>query len=486
MLSFMRALLVARVSSDGQAHNVSKDVQLDSMRAFVQSQPGGQVVGEFFDVASGTEKAYEERTELHKALDRLRNKEADTLVVYDITRAARDDMTFERLLSDIFKSGGRLGVSNDYRVFGNKAEASEALYWAKSASTYEGLVRDRRTQSAKLRQAEQGSFIGAVPFGYRLEKRGKIKFPVVVEGEAEIVRGVYERLKKGETKINVIKWAHSLGMAWDNSSIARLLKRADIYSGKPVEYSIKLLGQPRTFTYTFPPIIDSELAQRANKAPSYRKPSTATPYLGILFCYNCLQGAGITSSKVNKAGKKACSLCCRSKQRIRKRRERGQHEEFQCKRHIQALTLHKLIVPMLEDKPNALQPEPEKEARLKTRIETLEKERDNILRAYVEAASQGTAAALTNALSDKVNSIEKQIGVLNRRYKNVKEENEHRQYVQTMTTAQVWQQGVKLYKEAVEDDQWYYANSILSTMMVKIFVDFRAEKPYETVLVVVD
>ena len=291
----MRAVLVARVSSFRQAEAVSLEVQIETMRGFVDSLKG-EVVAEYLDSVPGTEGRYEDRVGLRDALALLEDGVADTVVIHDVTRGARDDVVFNRLLTDVYSKGGKLGVAFERQVYQSKSDAEQHLYWQKSVSTYEVMTLRRRTQMAKKKSIDNGGFLWKPMFGYRLERTNNVKTLVANEPRAIIVREVFEKLASGTPKSEIVASLHARGLHIDVRTVTTMAANADIYAGGTKDYSVTLDGDLVTRTYRFPQLVDRAIAQRVKSTArtNYRSKRIPTPFLGVA---RCICGKGVVLAR---------------------------------------------------------------------------------------------------------------------------------------------------------------------------------------------
>ena len=324
----MRAVLVARVSSLRQAENVSLDVQLQTMRRFVSDQ-GGVVVQEFTDAVPGTDSRYEDREGLQDALEAIAGCTANTLVIHDVTRGARDSAVFQRLLKDVYSRGGVIAVASERRVYENQDDADYGMHWPQSAASYELKQLRVRTQAAKRRAIDDGGYVWKPFFGYRLERRGKVKVLVPSEAQAAIVHEVLERLALGEQKHSIVRWLQSKAFDVDTRFVSTMADRAHLYAGGTEERQVTLSGELVRRAYRFPPVISHDLAQRvASKAnANYRANRIATPFLGVA---RCLCGKGVVLARRYRGGSQ---VTCSTTKVVSYHVGKGRPAPFQPHRH---------------------------------------------------------------------------------------------------------------------------------------------------------
>lgn len=172
-----RLVAYLRVSTDRQAEEgLGLDVQEQAIRRWAKAEGHRLVLWARDEGVSGS-NGIETRRGLHDALEALRTRQADGLVVARLDRLARDLILQEQLLADVRRYGADVYSTS----------AAEAGYLADdpddpsrrlirqvlgAVSEYERSMIALRLRAGRRRKAELGGFAyGSPAFGYRAENR---------------------------------------------------------------------------------------------------------------------------------------------------------------------------------------------------------------------------------------------------------------------------------------------------------------------------
>ena len=159
-----RAVIYARMSTDGQDHSLSIGAQLDLCRQFGQ-RIGKEIIAEFTDVGSG---GTDERAGLQKMMPFVTDKKngADTLIVYDLSRFTRDPEHFFDYYGTLKRSGVQLqSVIEPHRG----DEMSDLFYSIITIFNSVLLPRIARlTRRGQFQATNNGYYVGVKPpFAYQ-------------------------------------------------------------------------------------------------------------------------------------------------------------------------------------------------------------------------------------------------------------------------------------------------------------------------------
>lgn len=168
----MKVIAYCRVSTDRQAtEGLGLDVQTQAIRAWAKANKH-RIVAVCTDAGVSGTNDLENRPSLGDALEHLRTREAQGIVVYRLDRLARDLVLQEQLLADVHRLGGEL-----FSTF-----ASEADYLSDdpddpsrtlirqvlgAVAQHDKSMTVLRLKAGRRRKAELGGFaFGAPAFGY--------------------------------------------------------------------------------------------------------------------------------------------------------------------------------------------------------------------------------------------------------------------------------------------------------------------------------
>ncbi len=316
-----KAAILARVSTKGQEKKENPIAgQLSNCREWAASH-GYDVVAEFREVCSGFSWVFDRQTvsDLWKVVEA---KQITVVVVDDMDRLAREPDFQTYLTVDAAKHGVRIEA-----VAGNADDSFEGrlvTHVTKLYAKYENTKRKHRTERGRKARAESGKPISAsLPYGYRWfdpEPRKKTRM-IVHEGEAAIVRRIFEWLASGGTATSLMNALNAEGIpspqaregrlnAWSTRTIGRIV-RNDAYIGKAWAFKTESLYQPNKRIRlanrpeadrvalpegTIPAIIDLDTFTRAgerlirNRREATRNSRNAALYLlrdGFAKCHHC-------------------------------------------------------------------------------------------------------------------------------------------------------------------------------------------------------
>lgn len=192
----MRAAILARVSTELQATDDRNSLPMQRRMMEAYAVREGLEVCAVFEIPGESAWTSElaSRPQFVAAIEAAERREFEVLLVYDLSRFARDQRVLHECLYRLRRAGVRLiGVHN-----GLDYTSEEGRDWA----GIEGVFAERasREQSRRIRHAydqrfERGLSGGDVPFGY--ERVASDRPWRVVEAEAEAVRWGFEQYALG-------------------------------------------------------------------------------------------------------------------------------------------------------------------------------------------------------------------------------------------------------------------------------------------------
>lgn len=229
-----RVVAYLRVSTDRQAEEGhGLDVQRQAITKWAKAQ-GFRVIDFMADEGISGSNGIDTRVALADALDCVRRREADGVVVYRLDRLARDLIVQETLLAEVRKLGGEVfstsaaeaGYLSDDPDDPSRTLIRQVLG---AVSQYERSMISLRLRAGRRRKAEKGGYaFGSPPLGKRAED-GKL-----VGDEQELAcLNRMAALRAGGASIRSIAetltaegWPTKRGGAqWHPTTVARALRR---------------------------------------------------------------------------------------------------------------------------------------------------------------------------------------------------------------------------------------------------------------------
>ena len=185
----MRAVAYVRESTARQAEErYSPDAQRRAIEKFAEEK-GHTLIGEYFDVMSGTK---EQRPEWQRLMEAAVRHEFQAVLVFHSTRWGRDWRVtpyYTKKLIDL----GVVVIFLDISAEPGSEEA-EVMEWANSfvASQYSRML-SRFTKAGLQEKHRQGGHVGAIPVGYDRESGGTL----VANDDAKAVRKAFRSYATG-------------------------------------------------------------------------------------------------------------------------------------------------------------------------------------------------------------------------------------------------------------------------------------------------
>lgn len=168
----MRLAGYLRVSTEQKAEKgLGLNVQGQAMKEWAK-QNGHRIVSWHTDAGVSGSNGLDTRIGLPDALDAVRSRHVEGVVVYRLDRLARDLIVQETLLADIRRMGGEIfstAASEDAYLKDDPADPSRKLIRQVlgAVSEYERAMIALRLRSGRRRKAEEGGFAyGSPAYGY--------------------------------------------------------------------------------------------------------------------------------------------------------------------------------------------------------------------------------------------------------------------------------------------------------------------------------
>lgn len=218
----MKAIGLCRVSTDDQEEEgVSLDAQESKIRAYCKLYDI-ELVAIFYDIGSGKNM---DREGLQKALQMLREGQADGIVVAKLDRLTRNVGDFQCLISDYFgeKAGFTL-CSVDQQINTLTANGRMVLNIIMSVFQWERETISERTKDGLRHKKAKGERVGSVPYGKDLAADGVTLVDNAVE--QHYLEWMKHLRKEGDGCAAIARWLNEQGVSTK--------KAGQIIGGKPV------------------------------------------------------------------------------------------------------------------------------------------------------------------------------------------------------------------------------------------------------------
>jgi DNA invertase Pin-like site-specific DNA recombinase len=223
-----------RVSTDRQAsEGTGLDVQLDTIKRWAKAN-GHKLTAPCTDQGVSGTKELDNRPGLLEAVDALKDRRADGIVVYRLDRLARDVMLQETLLADIKRKGCRLYSTSDSEnefLVDDPTDPSRKLIRTilGSVAEYERSMIALRLRSARDRKAANGGYagFGSPAFGLRSDG-GRL---VPDEREQLAVKRIVQLRSQDYSLPRIVEQLAHEGITskhggpWHPTTVARVLQR---------------------------------------------------------------------------------------------------------------------------------------------------------------------------------------------------------------------------------------------------------------------
>jgi site-specific DNA recombinase len=320
----MKAILVARVSTDDQA---------EALPAQIYRLQDYALKNDFdYELVEIKESAYKgDRLEFNKVIERLNTFQEIVALVFDkVDRYSRDPSAPEvRLLNTMCKAGKiELHFPSDYLIITKDSSANQWLTLSLNTSFsqyYSNAISDNvKRRNEQLRR--DGIWTGRAPLGYvNTVKDGK-KWVDIDPLKSQAVKEAFDAYASGSVTLMDIKrfWKTKYGINSHVSSIDKVLKNPFYYglmkvNGKLYDHHYERLTTKTKFK-------QCEMVRSGYRSKPNSTAGLPFPYKGIVECAEC--GCAITFE--TKKGKYTYGHCSQFKGRHGARyvREEKFTEEF--------------------------------------------------------------------------------------------------------------------------------------------------------------
>ncbi len=294
----MRAALYARVSDEEQVEGYSLDAQRRAFRDYAKNQDWDTYHEYVEEGVSARTDDVAKRPLFQEAINDALAHKFDVLVVHKLDRFARNVRVTLEHLDRLEKAGVSFVSISEQMDFSTPMGKVILANLAAFGQYYSDNLSTEVKKGLKER-AQQGRWVGPVPFGYLKGDEGKL---VVIPEEAETLQRSYEMYASGtHTDQTVATFFNQSGHkprtkrrgredranVWTRESVSGLLRNA-FYTGK-VKYQDELLPG------LHPVIISEDLFASVQKmrkehyiGPATHAPSYRTYLLkGLLRCVHC-------------------------------------------------------------------------------------------------------------------------------------------------------------------------------------------------------
>ncbi len=287
-----RAALYARVSTDGQAtKGHSLQTQLDACREYAHRQ-GWAVAAEYADAASGTIPV-QERPEGKRLYQDVASGKADSVVLYTIDRAARDEDVIEFLIfkRDMKAAGVELHFCDSGKTADDPIAGIVDYFKAAQASDERKKIKERSVRNTRAKAAK-GWVGNRTPYGYRkVGLRSEARLVIDPE-QAAIVKRIFA-MYTGPEFLSMFAIAEKLtaegaptpkGAAlWGHTTIRALVTQR-LYIGE-VKYSDVVITLPELAIIDRATFEAAKARMRKNKEQGRRNRKQDYLLAGFIRCY---------------------------------------------------------------------------------------------------------------------------------------------------------------------------------------------------------
>jgi DNA invertase Pin-like site-specific DNA recombinase len=312
-----RAYCLYRVSTLGQVEKDDIPMQKQCCREFAETQ-GWMIVKEFSEKGiSGFKVSAKDRDAIqHIQQDAVAGK-FDILLVFMFDRLGRRDDETPFVVEWFVKNGIEVwsAMEGQQRFDSHVDKLMNYIrYWQASGESLKTSVRVK-TRLSQL--TEEGLYTGgSIPFGYKLEKKGRVNkrnrevFDLAVdENEAEIIRLIFHKyVDEGYGAQRLCRFLHDTGIksrdgkGFPNTSLNRMIKNV-LYTGiiKNGDSQSQYIEELR--------IIDDNVFAQAQEIMRQRtQPHSSIPLnckgksllVGNIYCAHCGNRLTLTTSGRNK------------------------------------------------------------------------------------------------------------------------------------------------------------------------------------------
>ncbi|MDZ7960767.1 MAG: recombinase family protein [Aulosira sp. DedQUE10] len=223
----MRLIGYTRVSTIGQEDNTSLPDQERRINAYCEAF-NYELVEVVREVATGTKKDVGTRPEFNRALDMLRQGEADGIIALKLDRLARNAKDVLILVDDVLKPLNKNLILLDVQVDTSTPTGRMILTMMAAVAELEaGMIRER-TQGGRRAKAEKGGYAyGSPAFGTKAVD-GEL---IPDQEEVDTIEAIRRHHKSGKSFQAIAAWMNrngyktKRGTQWKPMSVKRVVDR---------------------------------------------------------------------------------------------------------------------------------------------------------------------------------------------------------------------------------------------------------------------
>ncbi len=255
----MRVVAMFRVSTEAQANEgASLDAQQRLYRERA-AREGWTTLAEFRGCESAM-KVTADREVLQSVLRAIRDLQPDAIYVHEQSRLTRgDELEVALLLRELRERGLKIIISGAVRDLSSIDERFMVGIQSLVDRTEAERIRERSNRGKREKALQGKKCNGPTAYGYRNPPAGDPSRGVlqVVEGEAVVVRRIYEMTNRGVgmrtvcTALNAEQIPSPSGRTWAKSAINRIITNP-VYIGTHISNAWVLVN-PETRTFKFMP-----------------------------------------------------------------------------------------------------------------------------------------------------------------------------------------------------------------------------------------
>jgi site-specific DNA recombinase len=407
----MRVGIYLRVSTLDQVDGYSLDVQRERLMAFCTAQGWDDVTVYMDDGESGTGI---DRPALKRMIRHIEEKKINAVIVLKLDRLSRKQKDVLYLLEEVFEKNNVIFKSAT-EPFDTSTPLGKAMIGV--LAVFAQLERDmivERTTTGKRQRISGGKWGGGkVAFGYRWNKDDERL--EIVEEEAALVREIFSRFLKGESRESIAAWASKRTTSYIDNSTVRYFITRPTYAGL-------LYHAGETFEGEHEPIVSMSDWKAAQTELKRRKeglsPKGVYLLTGLLRCGLCgdvIIQSDVTRKKPNKVYR--YDFCACASQWVKKRNQnRSCSLGFHRRNELEKFVIDS-IKNIYETEKGTQEKRIEqredstdyRRSALESRIKTIEGEINNLLDAIQEGVKASVVAGRIAQLEKEKEALELQL-----------------------------------------------------------------------------
>lgn len=287
-----KTVVYYRRSTNIQEHSIS----MQEHKAFQKARELKLIIDDAFldDAVSGRKTQIDQRQELNKLLEQVKQGKIETLLVYKRDRLAREVMQYLEIYETLKRHNVKVIFTADNEppmMDGPAGKLFELLLGAMIQREGEQIVE--RIKESIIAGFKSGKNPGTLPFGYSYDReKEQYNFH---EEELNLVHEMYKMISNGKTLKEVTKFASAVypDKKWTSTVIKSLLINPT-YMGYRM---LRMQGQEISQEYPNLAIIDAKTWGKVVEIISPKKTgkkgevSVEVDFLltGILYCKNCMR-----------------------------------------------------------------------------------------------------------------------------------------------------------------------------------------------------